>query len=156
MKEETFWRPSISLKDDPRRLTFPWRLREGWLWIDLNYISYLSLTTYPTYCWVHIGWFGLLTARKVIWSWNFIFGESFSSQRLLIVDYIYPTYNWLMNRSQLCRSPTYRWLRNSLQLHLLLIVGKSRVKKFGAHVRGGKLSKGDRELLMLTPNCLSS
>ena len=49
MKEETFWRPSISLNDDPRRLMFPWRLREGWLWIDLNFISYLSLTTYPTY-----------------------------------------------------------------------------------------------------------
>ena len=44
MKEETFWRPSISLNDDPRRLMFPWRLREGWLWIDLNFISYLSLT----------------------------------------------------------------------------------------------------------------
>ena len=84
-----FWRPSISLNDDPRRLMFPWRLREGWLWIDLNYISYLSLTTYPTY-------------------------------------------RWLMNRPQVCRSPAYCWLylildtyrclTNRSQLHLLLIV----------------------------------
>merc|ERR1712223_2097929 len=42
-----------------------------------------------------------------------------------------------------------------INVPVALIVGKSGVKKFGAHVCGGRLSKGDRELLILAPNCLS-